>query len=125
MNSKSTPNQTTKTCRVIKDHQAAYPDPLHMHAGETLLVSKKEYPWNDNPDWTFVWCTNQQGKSGWVPKKYIEQPGAQALYEYNCLELSVKVGEEVAGVQEECGWIWCTNQQGKSGWVPLENIECA
>ncbi|HZR38787.1 MAG TPA: SH3 domain-containing protein [Ktedonobacteraceae bacterium] len=110
---------------VIKDHQASYPDPIVMHAGETLEVSGKEDQWNGNPDWTFIWCTNEQGKSGWVPKTYVELAGVtgKARHDYNAIELSVTVGEKVVAGQEESGWVWCTNMHGKSGWVPIENIK--
>jgi hypothetical protein len=25
--------------------------------------------------------------------------------------------------KEESGWIWCTNQERQSGWVPVDHVE--
>ena len=46
-----------------------------------------------------------------------------ALCDYEATELSVSVGEELIMGKEESGWIWCTNQDGESGWVPAEHVE--
>jgi hypothetical protein len=45
------------------------------------------------------------------------------LRDYDATELSADVGEELAASQEESGWIWCTNRAGRTGWVPLDNVE--
>ncbi len=47
-----------QTYHVIKAYQTQYPDPLIVHAGDTLEISKEE-PWDDNPAWIWLWCTNQ------------------------------------------------------------------
>ena len=46
-----------------------------------------------------------------------------ALCDYEATELSVSVGEELRMGKEESDWIWCTNQKGKSGWVPADHVE--
>jgi len=65
--------------------------------------------------------TNPQGKSGWVPQSYIERSGNTGTmhFDYSTQELTVTAGEIVTGAKEESGWAWCTTQQSKSGWVPL------
>jgi len=112
--------------RVIADYQAEFPDPISVSAGETFQVSEKVSLWNDNPDWIWTWCTNQRGKSGWVPKNVISHNSdsrtAIARSTYSARELTVAVGEELVAHQEESGWLWCTNQQGEWGWVPLEHV---
>lgn len=110
---------------VRSDYQAQYPDPIHMQAGDEIEVSDKQDLWDKRPEWVWVWCTNRQGKSGWVPKGYFAQHGTTgtALRDYAATELTVHAGEEVAVEQEESGWAWCTNSQGQSGWVPLTYIE--
>ena len=107
-------------CRVISEYQSAYPVPLVISAGEELTISEKESSWSG-----WVWCTNRDGKSRWVPEKYVERKGNTciALYNYEAIELSVSVGEELIMGKEESGWIWCTNQEGQSGWVPADNVE--
>ncbi len=110
--------------RVIADHQASYPDPISVQAGEELYVSGKEDNWRG---WIWLWCENSAGKSGWVPRGYVERRDEKhvARYDYDAIELSVRAGEEVTLEKEESGWFWCVNQAGKSGWVPAEKIERA
>jgi hypothetical protein len=107
-------------CRVISAYQSAYPDPLVIKVGEELTVGEKESEWSG-----WVWCTNQNGKGGWVPKKYVKHKGDiwVARFDYDATELSVDIGEELIMGYEESGWIWCANQQGQHGWVPADHLE--
>lgn len=120
-----TPNQP-RICGVITEYQALYPDPLSTRAGETLNISEKVDYWNGNPDWIWLWCTDQRGKSGWVPKGAINFDASGttgiARYDYAATELTVAVGAELVVERGESGWLWCTDQQGKSGWVPADHV---
>ena len=62
----------SRKCMVVADYSAQFPDPISVNAGETFSVSDKVEPWNDNPDWLWVWCIDQRGKSGWVPLDNIK-----------------------------------------------------
>ena len=119
----------SRKCMVVADYSAQFPDPISVNAGETFSVSDKVEPWNDNPDWLWVWCTDQRGKSGWVPKDIIvfNADGVSGTVRdpYAATELTVAAGEELVAHQEAAGWFWCTNRAGKSGWVPLDNIKFA
>ncbi len=108
-----------KKCRVIKDYSSPYTDPWIITKGEILSIGEKESEW---PGW--IWCTNNSGKSRWVPESYLEIIGVtgKAKRDYNSTELSVKVGEELIIEKEEAEWFWVINQQGKSGWVPIKNV---
>jgi uncharacterized protein YgiM (DUF1202 family) len=119
MNAK-TKNQCQPTCCVVVEYQSAYPDPLVVKAGEELTIGEKKSGWSG-----WIWCTNRNGKSGWVPEKYVTRKGdtGTVLHDYASTELSVSVGETLIMGQEESGWIWCTNQKGQSGWVPADNVE--
>ncbi len=110
-----------RICYVTKEHHASYLDPITMHAGEIIEASGREDNWQG---WIWLWRTNQQGKSGWVPKGFVTQVDGiwKAHYDYSALELSVSVGERVIVLQKESGWLWCTKQNGESGWVPAENV---
>jgi hypothetical protein len=59
-----------------------------------------------------------------VPEKYVERRDDSyvMLRDYEATERSVSVGEVLAIGEEESGWIWCTNQAGQSGWVPVDNV---
>lgn len=112
--------------RVTKDYQAEFADPIAVEAGETFVVSERTSTWEDNPAWVWLWCTDQRGKSGWVPKNIIQmnadgQTGT-TLAAYNARELTVTAGQELRIEQEESGWFWCCDQQGKYGWVPISHM---
>lgn len=104
---------------VIKEHQASYPDPLVVKAGDVLIVGNNDTKWP-----AFVWCTNQDGISGWVPEKHLDRQGDRgtARQDYSTAELTINVGEKVVLDSEDSGWYWVTNQTGRSGWVPVENV---
>jgi uncharacterized protein YgiM (DUF1202 family) len=115
-----------RKCRVVKDYQAEFPDPIAVQAGEAFNVSERTSAWENNPTWMWVWCTDQRGKSGWVPKNMIQmntdgQTGTIHAA-YNARELTVTAGQELSIEQEESGWFWCCDQQGKCGWVPLSHV---
>jgi uncharacterized protein YgiM (DUF1202 family) len=112
--------------RVVKDYQAEFADPIAVDAGETFTVSEKTSAWENNPAWIWVWCTDQRGKSGWVPQTIIQrktdgQTGTAAAA-YDARELTVSAGQELSIEQEESGWFWCRDQQGKRGWVPISHM---
>ncbi len=111
-----------KTARVLSAYQRAYADPIRMQAGEALSLGDKKSEW---PGW--IWCTSRDGKSGWVPAKYVERQGnaGVALCDYDAAELSVRAGQVLSLGQAESGWVWCMNPEGQSGWVPLECLERA
>jgi uncharacterized protein YgiM (DUF1202 family) len=111
---------TSKKGKVINTYRSAYPDPLIIKTGEVLSVEERESEW---AGWT--WCVNKNGKAGWVPERYLEFSGdsCKALHDYDATELSVAVGEVLTVLNEESGWAWCENKNGRTGWVPADCIE--
>jgi len=109
---------------VVKDYTAQYPDPISLVEGETATLDGREEPWEDNPDWLWVWGKNAAGKSGWIarPLLRIERSRGIALEDYDARELSVAAGEQVAVSRETCGWAWCLIDENRSGWVPLSHL---
>jgi hypothetical protein len=67
-----------KYYQVISNYESAYPDPLVFHKEDMLKIETKTSEW---PGW--VWCTNENGKSGWTPRSYI------AIYEKFCKALQI------------------------------------
>lgn len=110
----------SKRCRVTTDYQVYYPDAIKVSRGEELTISEKESEWAG-----WVWCTNKEGKSSWVPENYVTRIGdsCTAKVDYDAKELAASVGEELIFTQEESGWVWCINERGERGWVPLDNVE--
>ena len=119
-------NEWQQTYFVIADYKISNLNPFAVTIGEVFRVSEKTDSWNNNPLWIWIWCTDQHGRSGWVPKNAIDlrANGTQgsARYSYAATELTVVVGDELVTEQEESGWVWCVNKQGERGWVPLENL---
>ena len=117
--------------RVVKARQPENLDPLSVQSGEELLVSEREEPWEGNPEWMWVWCTDPRGKSAWAPTDLPEPVGGQgprraiARYDYDAVELVVAVGDEVLVDGEKNGWYWCTSAHGTGGWVPIDHITLA
>ena len=108
--------------RVIADYQAAYPHPLTMHIGQELTLGKTDPQW---PGW--IWCTDANGTSAWVPQTYVQAHNTRvtALRNYTSKELCVHAGEWLTLYQSESGWFWATNAEGESGWVPATHVRTA
>jgi hypothetical protein len=119
--SKSQPSTDAQTTgRVICDYQTPYGDPLIVGAGEQLTISERASEWTG-----WIWCTNREGRSRWVPEKYVERSGntCVALRDYDATELTVSLGDTLIISNQEAGWLWCTNEKGQRGWVPADRVE--
>ena len=119
--------EPARRCRVVKAYQAEFPDPIAVEAGETLAVhAEKISTWEQNPAWIWLWCTDLRGKSGWTPKNVIQMDASgqsgTARVAYDARELTIAVGQELTIEREESGWLWCQDQQGRRGWVPISHV---
>ena len=105
--------------RVSADYQAAYPDPLILAAGDSVRVIKRD---PEFPGW--LWCTDQRGKSAWVPESYLDLRGNSGVLRqnYSSAELTVCAGEQLTLLKFECGWFWACRASGQPGWVPEKVI---
>ncbi len=105
--------------RVTRDYESPYGDPVVMRVGETLSIADRKTDWKG-----WIWCTTRDGKSRWVPESFVGRTGevGTMLRDYESTELSVRVGEQLLLGEEVAGWVWCTNEAGRSGWVPSENV---
>jgi uncharacterized protein YgiM (DUF1202 family) len=106
--------------RVIRDYESPYRDPVVVRKGESLTVGDRTTHWEG-----WIWCTTRNGKSRWFPASFLEDTGdlVTLLRDYEATELSVRVGEQLALGEDVAGWIWCTNEEGRSGWVPADHLE--
>ena len=86
---------------------------------DLVRVGKKESEW---PGW--LWCTDEEGKSGWVPESHlqVQQDVARVLCDYDAKELTVTIGQELEIVGEENDWLLCRTCQEEIGWIPRENV---
>lgn len=113
-----------RIARVITAYTAEFANPIAVHAGDVLLLSDRTSFWLKRPEWSWIWCTGPDGRSGWTPESYIQREGdhAVARCDYDATELTVLAGEELIVEKAESGWLWCTTRQGQQGWVPAENV---
>jgi hypothetical protein len=112
---------------VTKDYAAQYTDPITLAQGEAATLDGRAEPWEENPDWIWVWGENAAGKGGWIPRPLLQIDGSRgvALVAYDAHELSVAAGERVSALREACGWAWCVADANRSGWVPLSHLRRA
>jgi uncharacterized protein YgiM (DUF1202 family) len=105
---------------VIKAYQAPYPDPIVVKKDENVRVDRRQH--TDIPGW--LWCTAESGKSGWVPLKFLQLEGEDALLgrDYSAVELTVQPGDKLTLLEMESGFWWVTHADGRQGWVPEECI---
>jgi uncharacterized protein YgiM (DUF1202 family) len=96
--------------------------PLAMREGEPLTVevdTSAEWP-------AFVLVTNKEGKRGWVPERYLRRQGEKtvAIRRYDTTTLDPSEGEILKVIEEdlECGWVWCRDKKGNTGWFAINHL---
>jgi hypothetical protein len=107
--------------KVLKAHKRSYENPISAKAGDEVHMGQKDN-WQGH---TWIWCTHQNGLSGWVAESILSVDTIKAtlIQDFDALELSVNEGEILKGSKQLGGWVWLSNTQGDSGWVPLKNLE--
>jgi hypothetical protein len=117
-------DQSQRTGIAIKAHQRSYDAPITLVNGDRVSLGEREL-WNDQHLW--IWCTNNAGKSGWVPDAFLDIDGddqhATANRDYDAIELTVSEGESVTLLEQTHGWVWVRGEHGAQGWVPVDHIE--
>lgn len=109
--------------RVIRTHVPDEPDPIVVRPGDRVAVGER---YAGDPEWPdFYRCTHPDGRGGWVPGAVLAIRGDRgvARRHYAARELAVAVGEAVTVGEVLNGWAWCAAADGRSGWVPLRNLE--
>jgi hypothetical protein len=107
--------------RVIESYVTTDPNPVRFRAGDTVGIGHHDQVWTD-----YVWATDQAGRSGWAPDRYLEVTGdrqAVARRDYDATELTVGRKEILDVLDEAGGWYLCRTQSGMSGWVPGTSVE--
>lgn len=108
--------------RVVETHVTNDLNPIRFRAGDKLGVGHHDQIWT-----TYVWGTDQAGRSGWVPDSYLEvSPDGEtavALRDYDSTELSVGRKQILEVLDEVGGWYLCRTETGMSGWVPGTSVE--
>lgn len=110
----------TKQYRVVQDYAGRYDEPISFETGEAIT---REYADAQFPGWW--WCTDKREKSGWVHESFFDEDDYRyiANRDYSAVELTVKAGEVLSGLEAVGGWLLAQTATDVQGWVPLANVE--
>ncbi len=106
--------------QAVESHQRPYADPLAVSAGEEVVPDFDRH--TDIEGW--IWCAASDGRSGWTPRQWLIRENESWFVDrdYNSVELSVSVGEELVAAAKESGFLWVTNAHSESGWIPSKKV---
>ncbi len=108
------------------DYEERDTNPLRLAPGNEVTVGPADRAW---PGW--VWVTDRNGRSGYVPESILEPLGEgvfAVIHEFDPTVLTVRRGEKLESLRQIHGWHWCRNEKGDEGWVagyllkPLEPV---
>lgn len=105
---------------VVKPYECPYENPISVAAGAAVIPDFDKR--TDIAGW--VWCTAEDGRSGWTPHNWLLQSGNTWRIDrnFNAIELSVIRDEMLDTVFEESEFFWARKANGESGWIPCENV---
>ena len=111
--------------RVTRSHRSSARPPLVVAPGDDLAVGVQDDEWP-----AFVLVTTPQGAEGWVPGRFLERTGdgrATPVRAYDTTEIEVDPGVELTVIEPDLGsgWLWCSDDAGREGWVPSRCVEPA
>ena len=109
----------TRKCVVTSDYNTPYAEPWTLQEGDKVTIDRRECEWEG-----WVWGTNQDGESRWVPESFLEISGnrGKVLKDYDATELQVIKGEHLLIHEMESEWAWCTKSDGRQGWLPMDFV---
>jgi len=109
--------------RVTKEYKSPYPNPLVFQKGDIVEIGEES---KDDPEWkNWIWCEGINNIKAWVPKQYLDIRRKKGTFkrDYNAMELSVSVGEELFIHEIVNGFGMAEKPNGKRGWVPMKIME--
>lgn len=107
--------------RAITAHEIPERAPIRIEPGDVVEVGQRDTTWP-----AFVFVTTPSGE-GWVPARHLDVGDSDGVVVdgYDTTELATSVGEVLSVLErdDESGWLWCRNQDGREGWVPASTVE--
>jgi SH3-like domain-containing protein len=107
--------------QAIKAHEIPSRAALRIARGESVTIGERDTTWP-----AFVYVTAAHG-DGWVPARYLDGGSGPAtvLAPYDTTELPTEQGEILTVItrDDESGWLWLRDADGRQGWVPAETVE--
>lgn len=110
-----------RTWTVVERYERSRENPVRGEAGDELQVGRSD-DWSGH-EWR--WCTDGRGRRGWVADEALDVRGERGVLrrDFDAVELTVSAGDQVFGSEIVAGWLWATDADGESGWLPLEVVE--
>ncbi len=115
---------------VTKARTREVENPITLIVGEKVQV---RYAKNESWNWLgSVFCTLQDGRTGWAMHWTFEEGGnfieaepsiATVTQEFSATELNIEFEEILEGFATSIKGQWCRNAQGESGWVPFKCLQ--
>ena len=109
--------------QVTTEYKSPYPNPLFFQKGDVVKIGKE---FTDDPEWeNWVWCESTNNIKAWAPKQYLDIRERKGTFkrDYNAMELSVSVGEELIIHEIVNGFGLAEKSNGRRGWVPMKNMD--
>lgn len=108
--------------KVTEAHKAPDRPPLKVQPGDRLGTGERDKEWP-----AFRRCMRADGVWGWVPDRHLRhesQGEAVVIHAYDTTELSAAVGDVLTVVEldAEGEWLWCVDEAGREGWVPVSVV---
>ena len=109
--------------RCVKAYSTPYPDSILFRVGE-VVIAGEEY--DQDPSWKgWIRCQGAEDQAAWIPVQYLQIENSQGilLRDFDARELNLKVDEIVMVYDVVNGFGMAENQNGETGWVPLNHLE--
>lgn len=94
--------------------------PCAVATGDVVSVERRDSEW---PAFGFVRSAHGEG---WVPLRHLSTAGGPAtvIAPYDTYELAVDEGQVLLVItrDDESGWLWCRDDGGNEGWVPVRSL---
>ncbi|MCI5063469.1 MAG: SH3 domain-containing protein [Algiphilus sp.] len=116
------PDPAEALYRVTADWTATYPDPICLQRGDAFSLSGETFDWDGH---TWIWARSGDGREGWIPDDLARRSEGvlRAQEAFSAMELSCRAGEQLHGLKQRHGWVWCRHPDGRTGWVPHGRLE--
>jgi hypothetical protein len=106
--------------RVVTRHEIPQRAPLRIFPGDEVFVGSRDTTW---PAFVFIRAAHGEG---WIPARHLAADIGRTVVTtaYDTTELPTDVDQEldVLVADDESGWLWCRNEAGREGWVPIDTV---
>lgn len=97
------------------DYEEQDRNPIRLQPGDVIRTGNADRTW---PGW--IWATDTHGNDGYIPEEILKPTGDgrfQITEAFDPSVLTIRRGDQLTSLRQIHGWHWCSNEQGKEGWV--------